>query len=66
MYSINIKEDGLMFKFAEELKKLMQVFVNKNYVLVPNGPVKNMGGCMDCSNSCAENCAAKCKASTRS
>ena len=53
-----------MFSIKEELVKLMESFVQKQYVPVAAGAqVVNMGGCMDCSNSCAENCAAKCKGS---
>lgn len=55
-----------MFNLKEEIIKVMEKFVRKEFVPVPAGvSVVNMGGCMDCSNSCAENCAAKCKASKR-
>ncbi len=55
-----------MFNLKEELAKLMEVFVKKEYIAATNADnVSFMGGCMTCSNSCAENCAAKCKASKR-
>lgn len=55
-----------MFNLKEEIAKLMEKFVQKEYApAMADSNVTYMGGCMDCSNSCAENCAAKCKASKR-
>lgn len=58
-----------MFNLKEEIAKLMEAFVQKEFVPVAAGAGANtnvkFGGCMDCSNSCAENCAVKCKASKR-
>lgn len=55
-----------MFNIKEELRKMMEAFVEKQYVPAPAGAPMQFGGCMDCSNSCAENCAAKCKRNSKS
>lgn len=49
-----------MFNIKEELLKVIEGFVRREYVPATANGI-SFFGCMDCSNSCAENCAIKCK-----